>query len=110
FFVCFCYSHPATAVSSALSLHDALPIYDPEEITNDEPDTASFAQELMSSLPNDFKPLKIGSIKINSADIVRDTKAEDRTVDSVKDRKSTRLNSSHVKISYAVFCLKKKKI
>src|SRR5690606_326886 len=27
----------------------------------------------------------------------------------VRDRKSTRLNSSHVKISYAVFCLKKKK-
>src|SRR5690606_24613800 len=27
---------------------------------------------------------------------------------SVDDRKSTRLNSSHVKISYAVFCLKKK--
>src|SRR5690606_41881752 len=27
----------------------------------------------------------------------------------IKDRKSTRLNSSHVKISYAVFCLKKKK-
>src|SRR5690606_5082510 len=27
-----------------------------------------------------------------------------------QDRKSTRLNSSHVKISYAVFCLKKKKI
>src|SRR5690606_40682835 len=27
----------------------------------------------------------------------------------VADRKSTRLNSSHVKISYAVFCLKKKK-
>src|SRR5690554_7375721 len=26
-----------------------------------------------------------------------------------KDRKSTRLNSSHVRISYAVFCLKKKK-
>src|SRR5207253_10770490 len=28
---------------------------------------------------------------------------------SVQDRKSTRLNSSHVAISYAVFCLKKKK-
>src|SRR5204863_4305596 len=28
---------------------------------------------------------------------------------SVPDRKSTRLNSSHVEISYAVFCLKKKK-
>src|SRR5690606_40511167 len=30
--------------------------------------------------------------------------------DAGGDRKSTRLNSSHVKISYAVFCLKKKKI
>src|SRR5690606_39922360 len=29
---------------------------------------------------------------------------------AVLDRKSTRLNSSHVKISYAVFCLEKKKI
>src|SRR5438067_7456393 len=28
---------------------------------------------------------------------------------STRDRKSTRLNSSHVSISYAVFCLKKKK-
>src|SRR5690625_7053747 len=28
----------------------------------------------------------------------------------IQDRKSTRLNSSHVAISYAVFCLKKKKI
>src|SRR5437870_11167229 len=30
-------------------------------------------------------------------------------VEEVQDRKSTRLNSSHVAISYAVFCLKKKK-
>src|SRR5256885_6580251 len=29
---------------------------------------------------------------------------------AVRDRKSTRLNSSHLVISYAVFCLKKKKI
>src|SRR5207253_8294793 len=32
-----------------------------------------------------------------------------KTFDRVIDRKSTRLNSSHVAISYAVFCLKKKK-
>src|SRR3982751_7061818 len=32
-----------------------------------------------------------------------------RYLDAVKDRKSTRLNSSHDQISYAVFCLKKKK-
>src|SRR5690606_3763797 len=33
----------------------------------------------------------------------------DRIGRQITDRKSTRLNSSHVKISYAVFCLKKKK-
>src|SRR5256885_11340866 len=31
-----------------------------------------------------------------------------KTVSSTRDRKSTRLNSSHLVISYAVFCLKKK--
>src|SRR5438874_7007743 len=33
----------------------------------------------------------------------------ERTDEEHRDRKSTRLNSSHVEISYAVFCLKKKK-
>src|SRR5690606_39527612 len=32
-----------------------------------------------------------------------------RVSGTLEDRKSTRLNSSHVKISYAVFCLKKKR-
>src|SRR5690606_40998504 len=32
----------------------------------------------------------------------------DSPMDLIEDRKSTRLNSSHVKTSYAVFCLKKK--
>src|SRR5690606_39904289 len=35
-------------------------------------------------------------------------KFPERSPRSSKDRKSTRLNTSHVKISYAVFCLKKK--
>src|SRR3712207_6891430 len=34
---------------------------------------------------------------------------EGDVADNPKDRKSTRLNSSHANISYAVFCLKKKK-
>src|SRR5690554_7361695 len=38
---------------------------------------------------------------------IGDTEARCRGV--TRDRKSTRLNSSHVRISYAVFCLKKKK-
>src|SRR2546427_7607033 len=33
----------------------------------------------------------------------------ERRIVSIEDRKSTRLNSSHSQISYAVFCLKKKK-
>src|SRR5438445_7419567 len=32
----------------------------------------------------------------------------DDNIDRIEDRKSTRLNSSHANISYAVFCLKKK--
>src|SRR5690625_5415108 len=38
-----------------------------------------------------------------------DTAASDHLVLFTEDRKSTRLNSSHVAISYAVFCLKKKR-
>src|SRR5256885_4235379 len=34
---------------------------------------------------------------------------KERTAEGGQDRKSTRLNSSHLVISYAVFCLKKKK-
>src|SRR3712207_7242658 len=38
-----------------------------------------------------------------------DTVFRERWDDPNRDRKSTRLNSSHANISYAVFCLKKKK-
>src|SRR5699024_11244519 len=39
----------------------------------------------------------------------RDTQVLTLKAEETEDRKSTRLNSSHVSISYAVFCLKKKK-
>src|SRR5690606_39719091 len=42
-------------------------------------------------------------------DVARIEVAHAQFEDAGEDRKSTRLNSSHVKISYAVFCLKKKK-
>src|SRR2546427_2322305 len=41
--------------------------------------------------------------------LVERLRASLRFCDSALDRKSTRLNSSHSQISYAVFCLKKKK-
>src|SRR5690606_39319428 len=40
--------------------------------------------------------------------VFRDGKRPRKADSPYRDRKSTRLNSSHVKISYAVFCLKKK--
>src|SRR3712207_7209578 len=40
----------------------------------------------------------------------RDNRAPERGHRDDQDRKSTRLNSSHANISYAVFCLKKKKL
>src|SRR3712207_6951452 len=43
-----------------------------------------------------------------SAELAVDDRLE-RVAGAVQDRKSTRLNSSHANISYAVFCLKKKK-
>src|SRR5436305_9405161 len=47
----------------------------------------------------------------HTTDVVRAKTTTDRYDHRVllADRKSTRLNSSHVRISYAVFCLKKKK-
>src|SRR5690554_7378670 len=41
--------------------------------------------------------------------LVETMAARQLTLYAARDRKSTRLNSSHVRISYAVFCLKKKK-
>src|SRR5690554_3740884 len=46
----------------------------------------------------------------HEGEIVENTYGEINSINCLSDRKSTRLNSSHVRISYAVFCLKKKKI
>src|SRR2546421_1365678 len=55
---------------------------------------------------------RTGSVRTESAGTDSDTclpvRARERTAHTPADRKSTRLNSSHDQISYAVFCLKKK--
>src|SRR3712207_6992848 len=59
----------------------------------------------------DFEDLLERAIRLYDDDAAARTRFRERyaafTVD--EDRKSTRLNSSHANISYAVFCLKKKK-
>src|SRR5690606_41587095 len=52
-------------------------------------------------------PRPVGAHRVNLDVVDRDHRVT--AVFLGGDRKSTRLNSSHVKISYAVFCLKKKK-
>src|SRR5437588_12353962 len=47
--------------------------------------------------------------KARRATLARFLDAQQEPIDAGLDRKSTRLNSSHTVISYAVFCLKKKK-
>src|SRR3712207_8400588 len=56
--------------------------------------------------------LRLGELLLQHALLGRVQRVEDRPLAiggiGVRDRKSTRLNSSHANISYAVFCLKKK--
>src|SRR5436305_6598459 len=79
-----------------LSLHDALPISD--EGVAWEPGFS-------------FKPpAYLAPLKPRRPELVAAVGGREHPIDRiVGDRKSTRLNSSHVRISYAVFCLKKKK-
>src|SRR5256885_12045134 len=50
----------------------------------------------------------VGVAPVHVDRILRHLHAEPVTEYAIEDRKSTRLNSSHLVISYAVFCLKKK--
>src|SRR5688572_31440789 len=72
-----------------LSLHDALPIF------------VAALGELLGQPMLLWRLLSTQAAELHHARQERDL--------IVEDRKSTRLNSSHSQISYAVFCLKKKK-
>src|SRR5258707_2023259 len=64
-------------------------------------DAAPISTPSMSSWPQQLLPVvRVRGVIFNRVDVEVECK--------VRDRKSTRLNSSHANISYAVFCLKKK--
>src|SRR5690606_40174413 len=101
-------SDTATAQLYTLSLHDALPIFSglrnqhrvhrgvrPSELQRNRRSQACRRHPLHGREPLDRRAVDRGHGSVL-----------DRT--ALRDRKSTRLNSSHVKTSYAVFCLKKK--
>src|SRR5947207_6014398 len=86
------FNDPATTEIYTLSLHDALPIW---RRRRDRPTRRWAARALL------HRPLRVRPPpRLRSGGGARFRP---------EDRKSTRLNSSHTVISYAVFCLKKKK-
>src|SRR2546430_13753594 len=88
------FNDPATTEIYTLSLHDALPIY----------------RAILRVIPSSNGT--VGRVvfrgKISHDEVLSEMRAHHAVlVPSRRDRKSTRLNSSHSQISYAVFCLKK---
>src|SRR3712207_7486849 len=93
---CFFFNDTATTEIYTLSLHDALPIC--ESASTSVSESLNVTSETDSDLG-----------EITDAISPDSTASTSSSTEQTGDRKSTRLNSSHANISYAVFCLKKKK-
>src|SRR5699024_12808625 len=95
--------HTSPSSISTLSLHDALPIFKEQRFF-----AIHFIYYNTNSIENTSMPFsflnRFSSLKPQAAYTFLARRFPTLTL----DRKSTRLNSSHVSISYAVFCLKKK--
>src|SRR3712207_9209416 len=98
----FFFNDTATTEIYTLSLHDALPILR----DRDDQRVGLLRDALGGAVPRarlQREDRRVGhELDVGPADL--------RRVGVARDRKSTRLNSSHANISYAVFCLKKKKL
>src|SRR5690625_6983426 len=95
-------------IKSAIDETAKYPVKDTDFMTDDEERNLQVVSDLEEGLHRK-RLISYGGLlkeihkKLNLDD------AEDGDLIHTEDRKSTRLNSSHVSISYAVFCLKKKK-
>src|SRR3712207_8260487 len=90
----FFFNDTATTEIYTLSLHDALPIYSSVHYPTDY----GFITETLGEDGDSLDVLVL----------VQEPTFPGCLIPARPDRKSTRLNSSHANISYAVFCLKKK--
>src|SRR5690606_41348310 len=101
-------NHTATPELATLSLHDALPIFRGGDHLQRVQHRGFGGVQALDQV--------VGPVLVHQEADRTQLHAVDRPAEGAvamqgvqQDRKSTRLNSSHVKISYAVFCLKKKK-
>src|SRR5690606_39380520 len=92
----------ATTNTNTPPLHDALPIYDSHQRTAPRESRERCHRLLRDQERTPGTAQEAGGPEEHLHPRQQDVPSADR------DRKSTRLNSSHVKTSYAVFCLKKK--
>src|SRR3712207_8251986 len=97
----FFFNDTATTEIYTLSLHDALPICVVQERTNREDCRRGY-------ILDGFPRTTAQAAMLEKLAVEQGNKIQAVLVDTPADRKSTRLNSSHANISYAVFCLKKK--
>src|SRR2546430_7784729 len=95
-FLFFFFNDTATTEIYTLSLHDALPISAPAPPASSLRSCARASRKCLESIRRGPSPV----CRLRPRCFFPATDS---------DRKSTRLNSSHSQISYAVFCLKKKK-
>src|SRR5438876_9259336 len=92
----FCCSYTTPTGICTLSLHDALPIFRTDLVAAGLSHFTENRHQLIDRLNQ-----RHGDVRVHQKRAV---------LQRLLDRKSTRLNSSHPSISYAVFCLKKKSI
>src|SRR5689334_23945672 len=104
FTILFFFNDPATTAIYTLSLHDALPISvaGPQRRRDERPRAAAVGARVDAGVGVDGRQQRPRRVS-------GDRERCERRPETSEDRKSTRLNSSHSSISYAVFCLKKKK-
>src|SRR5256885_13165350 len=98
----FFFNDTATTEIYTLSLHDALPIFFSSGVMLALKSGVMAGDAVHEALlARDFSPQRFADYATKLREGIENMRK--------LDRKSTRLNSSHLVISYAVFCLKKKK-
>src|SRR3712207_8405731 len=103
----FFFNDTATTEIYTLSLHDALPIYGFNDDLFGVDEAVRYYNKVRARHPD--APISMFHLDFGHNPRAGAVSAADRAaLHAAEDRKSTRLNSSHANISYAVFCLKKK--